>query len=238
MSEADVQRYREQIATCTRLMVMQEIMDFSGHVSVRIPGTDRVLIQPRDTSRAALTADDILVVDLDGNILEGEGPAPSETALHTEVYRARPDAVAVCHGHPTLSTLFTMVDRPLVPMRNFAYRFVEREGDGVPVHPDTTHIRTPEQGRAVAATLGRHKACLLRAHGTVVVAHSIEELFMDCLDLEENARSLLYAAGLGTPRPLTSAEMAALRDSYGRSGYRAAKVWEHYLAKGKQAGVI
>src|SRR5438094_5912484 len=112
MSDADVQRFREQIAVCTRLLVMQEIIDFSGHVSARIPGTDHVLIQPRDTSRATLTADDILVVDMSGKLLEGEGPPPSETALHLGVYRARPDIQAVCHGHPPMSTLFTMVDRP------------------------------------------------------------------------------------------------------------------------------
>src|SRR5579871_1517300 len=116
MSEADVQRRRQQLADCTRIMVMQEIMDFSGHISARVPGTDRVLIQPRDTSRAGLTADDILVVDLNDNVLEGKGPAPSETALHTSVYKARPDAVAVCHGHPTMSTLFTVVDRPFLPV--------------------------------------------------------------------------------------------------------------------------
>jgi ribulose-5-phosphate 4-epimerase/fuculose-1-phosphate aldolase len=234
MAEADAQRLREQLAACTRLLVMQEVMDFSGHVSARIPGTDRVLIQPRDTSRSALTADDILVVDLDCNILEGQGPAPSETALHTCVYRARPDAVAVCHGHPTMSTLFTIVDRPFVPVRNFAYRFA----DGVPVHPDTTHIRSEAQGKAVAETLGQHAVCLLRAHGTVVVSHSVEELLMDCLDVEENARSLLYANSLGALLPITRDEVTELRASYGRSGYRAGKIWEHYLAKGRLAGIL
>ncbi len=234
MSEADVQRFREQIAACTRLLVMQEIIDFSGHISVRIPGTDRVLIQPRDTSRAALTADDILVVDLDNNVLEGEGPAPSETALHTCVYRARPDAVAVCHGHPTYSTIFTATDRPLEAVRNFAYRFA----DGLPVHPDTTHIRSVEQGKAAAETLGRHRACLLRGHGTIVAAPSVEELFMDCLDIEENAKSLIYASTLGRVQPLTPAEVEQLRGSYGRSGYRAGKIWEHYLHKGRQAGIL
>ena len=234
MAEADAQRLREQLAACTRLLVMQEVMDFSGHVSARIPGTDHVLIQPRDTSRAALTADDMLVVDLDCNILEGQGPAPSETALHTCVYRARPDAVAVCHGHPTMSTLFTIVDRPFVAVRNFAYRFAE----GVPVHPDTTHIRSEAQGKAVAETLGQHAVCLLRAHGTVVVSHSVEELLMDCLDIEENARSLLYANSLGALLPITRDEVTELRASYGRSGYRAGKVWEHYLAKGRLAGIL
>ena len=234
MSDADVQRFREQIAAATRLLVMQEIIDFSGHISVRIPGTDRVLIQPRDTSRAALTADDVLVVDLDNRVLEGEGPAPSETALHTCVYRARPDAVAVCHGHPTYSTIFTATNRPLDAVRNFAYRFA----DGLPIHADTTHIRTEEQGRAVAATLAQSRACLLRGHGTVVVAPSVEELFMDCLDIEENARSLIYAATLGAVLPLTQEEVGELRNSYGRSGYRAGKIWEHYIHKGRQAGIL
>ena len=229
----DETHYRAQIAACTRLLVQAEVIDFSGHISVRLPGTERVLIQPRDTSRAALTADDILVVDLDGNVLEGAGPAPSETALHVCVYRARPDAVAVAHGHPTMSTLFSVVERPWQAVRNFAYRFSE-----LPVHPDTTHIRNKEQGDAVARTLGANRACLLRAHGTVMAAPSVEELFMDCLDLEENARSLLYASSLGTVLPLTAGEVGELRDSYGRSGYRAGKIWEHYLHKGKHAGIL
>ena len=235
MAQGDSWQLREQLAACTRLLVMQEIMDFSGHVSARIPGSDRVLIQPRDTSRAALSAGDILVVDLDCNVLEGEGPAPSETALHTSVYRARPDAATICHGHPAMSTLFTTVDRPFPAVRNFAYRFAGQ----LPVHQDTTHIRTPQQGDAVAETLAAHRACLLRAHGTVVVAPSIEELFMDCLDLEEAARSALYASMLGNLLPLTDREVEELRASYGRtSDYRAGKVWEHYMHKGKQAGVL
>jgi ribulose-5-phosphate 4-epimerase/fuculose-1-phosphate aldolase len=235
MAQGDSWQLREQLAACTRLLVMQEIMDFSGHVSARIPGTDRILIQPRDTSRAALTAEDILIVDLDCTVLEGEGPAPSETALHTCVYRARPDATTVCHGHPTMSTLFTTVDRPFPAVRNFAYRFA---GGQLPIHPDTTHIRTEQQGDAVAESLGSQRACLLRAHGTVVVAPSMEELFTDCLDLEEAARSALYASMLGNLLPLSEREVEELRASYGRSDYRAGKVWEHYLAKGRQAGVL
>ena len=75
-------------------------------------------------------------------------------------------------------------------------------------------------------------------HGTVVVARSIEELFMDCMDLEENARSLLYATALGPLLPLTATEVEQLRASYGRSDYRAAKIWEHYQHKGRLAGIL
>jgi ribulose-5-phosphate 4-epimerase/fuculose-1-phosphate aldolase len=234
MSDKTVDDLRKEVATCTRLLVMQEVMDYSGHVSARIPGTERILIQPRDTSRLALGAADLLVVDLDGKVLEGSLPAPMETALHISVYRARPDARAVCHGHPTFSTLFSVVDRPLLAVRNFAYRFA----NAVPVHSDTTHIRSVEQGRAVAQTLGDRRVCLLRAHGTVVVSASIQELLMDCLDFEDNARSLIYASALGPLLPLTPAEEGALRESYGRGESRAAKLWEHYLHKGRLAGVL
>src|SRR3712207_3587293 len=102
-------RLREQVAACTRLLVHVDIIDFSGHVSMRLPDSDRVLIQPRDTSRAALTADDLLVVDLADHVLAGDDIPPAETAIHLGVYRARPDVMAVCHGHPTHSTLFSMV---------------------------------------------------------------------------------------------------------------------------------
>jgi L-ribulose-5-phosphate 4-epimerase len=102
---------RQQLADCTRMMVMAELLDYSGHVSARIPATDRILILPRDASRAAVTADDMLVVALDGKVLEGKGPAPTETAIHLGVYRVRPDVQAIGHGHPPMSTLFTMVDR-------------------------------------------------------------------------------------------------------------------------------
>jgi ribulose-5-phosphate 4-epimerase/fuculose-1-phosphate aldolase len=140
----------------------------------------------------------------------------------------------VCHGHPTLSTTFSMVDRPLLPVRHFAYKFP----DGLPVHPDPTHIRSREQGDAVAATLGRGGACLLRAHGTVVVAPRIEELLMDCLDLEENARTLLFATQLGTVLPLDADEIRLIGESYDRAGHRPGKLWEHYVHLGRAAGIL
>lgn len=234
-SESDKARVRDELVTCTRLLVYCNVLDYSGHLSARVPGTDLVLIQPRDTSRAALTPEDVLVIDLDGRVLEGQGPPPAEAAIHTSVYRARPDVNFICHGHPTLSTTFTMVDRPLLPMRHFAYKFP----NGLTVHPDTTHIRSGQQGDAVAATLGSAGACLLRAHGTVVVAARIQELLMDCLDIEENARTLLYASQLGgSLLPLTATEVELLRESYDRGGHRPNKLWEHYVHKGRTAGIL
>lgn len=236
MSQTDIRQIREDLVTCTRLLVAQEILDYSGHLSARVPGNDElVLVQPRDTSRAALRPEDLLVVDLEGNLVEGEGTPVAETAIHTGVYRARPDVSVVCHGHPLMSTVFSVVDAPLAPVRHFAYK----NPNGLPVHPDPTHIVTNEQGDALAKTLGQGNASLMRSHGTVVVASRIQELFMDCVDLEDNARTLLYARQLGAKvSPLDAEEIEAVAKSYARSRHRPDKFWNHYVYKARAAGVL
>lgn len=225
---------REDVVTVTRLLVMQDILDYSGHVSARVPGEDKLLIQPRDMSRAALSAAELLVIDLGGKVLEGDGVPPAEWPIHAGAYEARGDIAMVCHGHPLLSTTFTMIDGPVLPMRHFAYK----HGAGLPVHPDPAHIVTMDQGRDLAGTLGDSGACLLRSHGTLVVAPSVQELFMDCMDLEENARTQLYASQLGTPVPLSPQEIEDIARSYGKLGHRPNKMWEHYRHKGRVAGVL
>src|ERR1700758_2210658 len=92
-------KLREQLVECTRMMVMAELLDYSGHVSARLPGTDRFLIPARDASRAGIAADDILVVDLNCKVLDGNEPCPAETQIHAGVYRARNDVAVVGHGH-------------------------------------------------------------------------------------------------------------------------------------------
>jgi ribulose-5-phosphate 4-epimerase/fuculose-1-phosphate aldolase len=234
MAQINETTVREQLADATRMMVMAELLDYSGHLSARVPGRpDRVLIQPRDSSRAGLTADEILVVDLEGKLLEGNGPAPAETAIHLGVYRAREDVKAVGHGHPPMSTLFTMVDRPMIAMRNYGYRFI-----GCPIHPDPTHIRTLEQGAEVAATLGMRSCCLLRGHGSVMACDSVPEVFLDSLEMEENAKSTIMASSLGGLKPITTDEAELLAVSFGKNSYRVPKVWEHYKEKAKQKGVL
>lgn len=224
---------RQQLADCHRMMVMAELLDYSGHVSARVPGASRVLILPRDASRAAVTAEEMCVVDLDGKILEGKGPVPTETAIHLGVYRAREDVSAIGHGHPPNSTLFTMVERPMIAMRNFGFRFID-----TPVHPDPTHIKTVEQGAQVARTLGKGKYCLLRGHGSVVAVNSVPEVFLDSLEMEENAKSTIAAAALGGLRPITPEEVELLKPSFAYNTYRVGKTWDHYRAKARRAGYL
>ncbi|MGH8920907.1 MAG: class II aldolase/adducin family protein, partial [Actinomycetes bacterium] len=159
-----------QLAAATRMLVDASIMGYSGHLSARAPGEQRLYIQPVDDPRGSLRPDRILLVDFDGTVLDGDGRAPSELTIHSEIYRARADVGAVAHFHHDPTTMFTMVtDGALVPVKNHASRWAA----GVPTHQDPSHISAPEQGRALATTLGGAHAALLRGHGEVVVADDV-----------------------------------------------------------------
>jgi ribulose-5-phosphate 4-epimerase/fuculose-1-phosphate aldolase len=106
----------------------------------------------------------------------------------------------------------------------------------MPVHPYPTHIRTAALGDAVAMTLGQCSCCLLRGHGSVVTASSLPEVFLDSLEMEENARSTVHASTLGKLLPITPEEVELLKVSFARNTYRIAKTWEHYQEKARLTG--
>jgi L-ribulose-5-phosphate 4-epimerase len=233
MAQVTETTLREQLAHVHRMMVFADLLDYSGHVSARIPGTKRVLILPRDASRAGVKPDDMVVVDFTGKVIEGKGPAPTETAIHLGVYIARDDVEVVAHGHPPLSVLYSMVDRPVIAMRNYGFRFAN-----MPIHPDPTHIRTLEQGADMAKSMGKSKYLLLRGHGNVVGVNSVPEVFLDCLEMEENTKAAINAAALGPLKPITAEETELLKVSFAKNDYRVLKVWEHYQEKARAAGAI
>src|SRR5712691_7615867 len=183
-----------EVAAVTRLLEAQGILDYSGHVSARIPGRDAFAIQIGSTSRAEVAPDSMLVVDYDGKVIEGDGQPPSELPIHLEILKRRPDVVAVLHSHMELAIAFTMMEGvTLVPMRARASRWKS----GIPTHPDPSHIKFKEQGEALAATLGPHHAALMRAHGLVLVAESVRALFIDAVHFKENARAQLEVLQAG-----------------------------------------
>ena len=91
-TEAELRRL---LADSCRIMFRLGLVDYMGHPSVRIPGTDRVLIKPRHSlrirSQDRVTPDDMVIIDLDGNPIEGRDRPPGERFIHTCIYRARPD---------------------------------------------------------------------------------------------------------------------------------------------------
>lgn len=231
---ADTDRLRQDVATSSRLLVDAGILNYSGHISARVPGTDRLIIQRVHDVRAELLPERLLVVDLDGNATDGAGEPPAEVFIHTEAYRARPDVGAVGHFHHDPTTVFSAVkDCPLVPVKNHASRW----SAGIPVHPDPSHIATPGQGAEVARALGTGYALLLRGHGEVIVAEDVRALHADIVHFVENAAALTLAVQLGAVNPLTSEEQSAFLATFDREKH-ARKMWKFYTAVAASRGLI
>jgi hypothetical protein len=107
-----------------KLLEHEGILDYSGHVSTRIPGKEALVIQVGSASRAEVTRESMLVVSFDGKVLAGDGQPPSELPIHVEILKARPDVQSVLHAHMALAIAFTMMEGvTLMPMRARASRW-------------------------------------------------------------------------------------------------------------------
>jgi L-ribulose-5-phosphate 4-epimerase len=218
---------RETIATASRILARLGLVDYMGHVSGRVPGTDRIVTKPRhsETIRGmdSLTAEQTIVINLDGDLVEGEDGAAKERFIHTQIYKARPDVMGVVHTHQTLATIFGVVGKPILPVLHVESPLVAR---GIPIYPSPELIETPELGDAVAATLSDHPVCHLQGHGIVTAAASAEEATIHAIHLERLARANYLAAQLGTPRVITPQEIDRLVGPM--VGYRVR--WAYYTS--------
>src|SRR5437868_258162 len=159
-NERNTSECKQMLTEAMRMLERAEIIDFNGHFSARIPGTERVLINSGKSVRSALTVNDFVIIDLDGKLLEGEAVPPMEFHIHTEVYRRRPDVGAVTHTHPLWSTLFSMTDTPIRPVIMQASLLGE-----IQQFAKTASINQKTLGEEVAAALGLHRVILLKSHG-------------------------------------------------------------------------
>ncbi len=227
---------RLELAIATRVLVMEGLLDYSGHVSARVPGQDAYYIQPAADPRSDVTPERMILVDFDGKTLEGGTLRPPfETPIHGEIYRARPDVQSIVHSHMELAIWFTLMEGvQLAPMRARAVRW----SSGIPTDPDPSHIKLKAQGERLAQTLGPHHAALMRAHGMVLTAESVPALLVDAVHFDENARAQMQVLQAGkTPLPLTLDEMDQINRHEMRD-FHIGKLWTYYLRKATKAGVL
>ena len=104
MAHADL---RATLALALAMLEREEIIDFNGHFSARLPDGSGLLINAGDSVRSRIHDDDFIAIDFDGRPLAGERTPPMEFHLHAQIYLARPDVMAVVHTHPRWSTVLT-----------------------------------------------------------------------------------------------------------------------------------
>lgn len=180
-----------------------------GNISVRLDD-ERVLCTPTMICKGRMTPDDLCIVDMRGEQLEGMRRRSSEILLHLEILAARSDVKSVVHCHPLHATAFAIAGEPLP-------RFVTPESEcclgEVPIAPYETP-GTPEFAKTVLPFVQRTNVCLLAHHGSVTYADSLEQAYCLTEMLEAFCETLLIARQIGEPKTLPEhkwAELLAIR---------------------------
>ena len=153
------------------------------------------MITPR-VSLELVEANQLVVLNLQGQVLEAPVSPSFETALHTAIFNARPEVKAITRIHARTANIFSVTDTPLEAVHNHGSFF----SGGVPVHRTIDLISTRELGEGAAAALGDAAAVLLQGNGQVTVGRTIPEAVMMAIYLEEAAQILYGAMQIGTPR--------------------------------------
>lgn len=216
---------REKVSLGSRILAKLGLVDYLGHVSVRVPGTGHVLIRARGAEQGNqlhMTPADVALVDLEAQHVDGPR-APDETRMHTEIYKARPDVSAVLHTHQEIVSIFGDLERPILPVAGVAANLAL---EPFPTYPSARKITTAEQGADVARVLGDAPFVHLRNHGLTLVGESVEEVVLHAIWLEHHAKMTMWASVIGTPRGM-SREEASLKAKE-RFGDDAR--WKYYVS--------
>jgi L-fuculose-phosphate aldolase len=183
-----------------KILVAEGQDDFTrGHISARLPDNPSLfLMKPHSVGLDEITMDNILTIDLDGNVVAGTALRHSEVFIHSEIYKVRPDVSSVIHSHPLYSVALSASGHPLRCYSQPAALFFDALG----VYDDTIAlIRSPVLGKGVAAALGPHRAVLLKNHGVAVAAATIEEAVISVIMLETAAKVQMITEAAGAPGP-------------------------------------
>ncbi|WP_394846754.1 class II aldolase/adducin family protein [Pendulispora brunnea] len=227
-----VQRTVDELRAATQILVGEGILDGFGHVSARLPDRpDRYFMLPSNLD--GVSADGgALELDADSNPIRSGDARPSiERFIHGEIYRQRPDVLAIVHTHAPALIPFGVSDVSLRPLYHMC-GFLE---DGVPVfdirneHGVTNMLVTsPEIGQSLAASLGGRAMVLMRGHGATIVGTSLKEAVFRSVYATLNAQLQPVAMQLGQPTFLDPGE-AKLADALHHAVIE--RPWAYWMKK-------
>jgi ribulose-5-phosphate 4-epimerase/fuculose-1-phosphate aldolase len=186
------QECRVKTAALTRMLNQQGVIGMFGHVSIRVPGTDRCFISPgASTEKSTVRPEDVFLYNIGGSIIAHPtgGLIPLEWRIHTQIHRDRPDAMCVCHLHAPHARALGIAGKPLKPV----FLHGSFLCTGVPTWNNPRLVVNDDQAADLSRALAGHRAAQMRGHGSVVVGATAEEAFFACTFLEENAQIQLQA---------------------------------------------
>src|SRR4030042_426190 len=196
------------------------VVGTSGNVSLHFrdsEGRDLVAITPSGRDYEMMKPNDIVMVDLEGQRVEGELTPSIETMLHTGIYKVRKKVNAIIHTHPIYGSIIAVAGLEIPAILDDQ---VTQIGGEIRVAPYALS-GSPEMTGNVIAALGPRNAVLLANHGAISVGRNMREAFTMCQLLEKTARIYVFALGLGkinlVPADAAEVEKAYFKAVYGES---------------------
>lgn len=225
----------EDLVAANRILAMHGVLDGWGHVSVRHNRDPNRYLLSRSLAPELITARDILEFDLDNEPVNARGAKLyTERFLHGEIYKTRPDVVAVTHFHAPPVIPFGVIDVPLRPIYHRA-AFIAQ---GVPIFDikdaagmTDLLIRDPKLGAALARSIADKPAVLMRGHGATVVGPSLQRLVGRSIFLAMNATLQAQAMALAPGGKINYLDPEEARLIEAREGYGLGRAWDAWKRK-------
>lgn len=205
------QQRSQVVKTAVALLNTGLVVNTSGNVSVRVD--DHIVITPSGHSYENLEAEDILILDLDGNPVDGDLLPSSETPLHLSIYASDENIHAIVHTHSVYATAVSTLVRELPAIH---YQIADLGGP-VPVAPYQT-FGTPELATSVTNAIQGHAAALMQNHGAVTVAETVEKALNRSVTLEWLSRLYLIATQSGSPSLIDDEELTRVKQQQRKFG--------------------
>ncbi|HXG35543.1 MAG TPA: class II aldolase/adducin family protein [Dehalococcoidia bacterium] len=221
-TRADVEEQRRALMAAAHQLAASGVMSKSLHAnwSVRLPGSDQI-VMTSGGSFAGLKPQDLAILDLDGNLIEGEvAPIFAEIIqMHTRVYKARPDVGSVLHTHSPFATAFAVASKPIECWSEAMARSGITEP--VPIAAYAPRGSPESVQNIIDAIRPQSRAVLLENHGILAFAQNLQMTMQVQFAVEEAAETGLYAMAIGKPKliPPEMAQAAIMRaEDFARAG--------------------
>jgi ribulose-5-phosphate 4-epimerase/fuculose-1-phosphate aldolase len=224
----------QDLVAAYRILAAQGVIDAYGHVSLRSPRNPQRYYLARSIAPELVKLEDLIEYDLDSRPLDDGGrESMRERFIHGEIFKTRPEVMAVVHNHSPSVVPFSVTG---VPMRAL-FHMASFVGDGLPnfeirdVQPGSDLlVKDPALGQALAKTLGSKPAALMRGHGSVVVGENLPRAVGRSIYLELSARLQMQALLLAGPGgKITYMDAAEVKASDPVQNY--ARAWPMWRAK-------
>jgi ribulose-5-phosphate 4-epimerase/fuculose-1-phosphate aldolase len=202
-SVEDERRHRKQrLAAALRLFGHLGFEEgLAGHITARDPEVaDHFWVNPFGMSFRQIRVRDLILVDHEGRIVEGDWPLNQAAfAIHSAIHAARPDVVAAAHSHSIHGKTLSSLGTPLLPITQDACAFYD---DHVVFDDFTGVVFETDEGKRIAHKLGDRKAAILANHGLLTVGGTVDEAVWWFITMERSCQAQLLAMGAGAPKEI------------------------------------